>query len=77
MARWGLPEGVTSGAQTEQEGVGGKDGIQGLGDPQMAPRRLRCPGKGRKTSGGGSSFLGSEFYLGKAKCRDWQDPPGG
>lgn len=48
MARWGLPEGVTSGARTEQEGVGGKDGIQGLGDPPDGPRRLRCLGKGRK-----------------------------
>lgn len=52
MTQRGLPEGVTSRAQTEQERVGGKDGIQGLEDPQMAPRQ----GKGRRMVLGRSSF---------------------
>lgn len=55
MAQRGLPEGVTSRAQTEPERVGGKGGIQGLEDPQMAPGSSGAWGKEEGWSWGGAA----------------------
>lgn len=51
-------------------------GFRAWGTPQMAPGGSGAWGKEERWSGGESSFLGSEFDLGKAKCRGWQDPQG-